>query len=76
MSVNKRQYRELDDNVKKKISKSSTGKAKSASHKQHISQSLKKYWDSVPSRQEHLTMQQYLNGEVNNSVKPSNTNDE
>jgi hypothetical protein len=76
MSVNKRQYRELDDNVKMKISKSSTGKAKSASHKQHISQSLKKYWDSVPSRQEHLTMQQYLNGEVNNSVKPSNTNDE
>ena len=59
----KRQYRELDDSVKQKISQSTKGKAKTATHKQHLSQSLKKYWQGVPSKQEHLTMQEYLNGE-------------
>ncbi len=67
---NKRQYRELDDEVKQKISQSSKGKPKSATHKQHLSQSLLRYWESVPSKQEHLTMQDYLSGEKNNSVKP------
>ena len=58
----KRQYRELEDSTKKKISQSSKGKAKTTTHKQHISQSLKKYWQGVPSKQEHLTMQEYLDG--------------
>lgn len=72
----KRKYRELDDEVKQKISQSTKGKRKSFSHRQHLSQALTDYWKEVPSRQEHLTMQQYLSGEVNNSVKQSNTNDE
>lgn len=58
----KRKYRELDDSVKKKISQSSQGKRKSTFHRQHISQALKRYWDTVPSR--------------NNDVKSSNTDDE
>ncbi len=58
----KRKYRELDDSVKKKISQSSQGKRKSSFHRQHISQALKRYWDTVPSR--------------NNDVKSSNTDDE
>ena len=58
----KSKYRELDDSVKKKISQSSQGKRKSSFHRQHISQALKRYWDTVPSR--------------NNDVKSSNTDDE
>ncbi len=62
MENRKRIYRELDDATKEKISQSSKGKAKSVSHRQHLSQSLKNYWRGVPSRQEHLTMQEYLDG--------------
>ena len=70
----KRQYRELDDSVKQKISQSSKGKAKSVTHRQHLSQSLKKYWEGVQSKQNHISMQEYLMGEPqNNIVKPSNT---
>ena len=62
MSEYKRQFRELSDETKKKISQSSQGKRKSSFHRQHISQALKRYWDTVPSR--------------NNDVKSSNTDDE
>ena len=63
MSEYKRQFRELSDETKDKISKSSKGKRKSFFHRQHISQALKSYWDTVPSR-------------GNNEVKSSNTDDE
>lgn len=46
----KRQYRNLNDEVKQKISTSTKGRAKSYDHKQHISQGMKKYWSSVPSK--------------------------
>ena len=46
----KRQYRDLPDEVKQKISASTRGRAKSYDHKQHISQGMKRYWDTVPSR--------------------------
>ena len=65
MENRKRIYRELDDEVKKKISQSSRGKRKSFSHRQHLSQALQDYWKTVPSNK----------GIDNNSVKPSN-NDE
>ena len=76
MSTYKRQFRELDDSTKQKISKASKGKTKSMSHREHLSQALKKYWDSVPSRNKDLSMQEYLQGENNSSVKPSNQNAE
>ena len=44
----KRQYRELDDDVKEKISNSSRNKPKSAEHKKHISQGMQEYWKTVP----------------------------
>ena len=72
----KRKYRELRDDVKEKIRKATTGKSKTISHRQHLSKSLKKYWQSVPSRDEHLTMQEYLTGEKNNEVKSSNSDGE
>lgn len=46
----KRQFRDLPDEVKQKISASTKGRAKSYDHKQHISQGMKRYWRSVPSR--------------------------
>lgn len=61
----KRQYRDLPDEVKQKISASTKGRAKSYDHKLHISQGMKKYWSSVPSKpQSH----------ENNDVEPINTN--
>ena len=60
----KRQYRNLNDEVKQKISTSTKGRAKSYDHKQHISQGMKKYWSSVPNKpQSH----------ENNDVEPLNT---
>ncbi len=53
----KRQYRELSDETKEKISLSTTGVRKSDLHKQHISQAMKDYWQGVPHRpQSGITM--------------------
>ena len=46
----KRQYRELDDKTKEKISLSNQGKPKSDLHKQHISKAMKDYWQCIPHR--------------------------
>lgn len=43
----KRQYRELDDETKKKISQSLKGRSKSYSHVQNISKGLKSYWQKL-----------------------------
>ena len=45
----KRQYRELSDETKSRISRSLQGTPKSAQHKQRIAQSLKNYWSHVPN---------------------------
>ena len=50
MNDYKRQYRELDDETKMKISNSSRNRTKSEEHKEHISQSMKQYWQTVPHR--------------------------
>ena len=53
----KRQYRELSDATKEKISLSTTGVHKSAAHRAHLSQALKTYWAQVPHRpQSGITM--------------------
>lgn len=46
----KRQYREKDTATKIKISNSLKNRTKSASHCQAISQGLKNYWETVPSK--------------------------
>ena len=46
----KRQYRELSQETKDKISNAQKNKKKSADHKLHISQSMTKYWQSVPNK--------------------------
>jgi len=53
----KRQYRELDDETKQKISNSSRNRPKSEQHKERISQSMHKYWETVPHRPENNGVQ-------------------
>lgn len=56
----KRQWRELTDDHKEKISQANTGKHKSDLHKWRISQAMKDYWREVPHRPDaesgHTTM--------------------
>ena len=52
----KRQYRELSDETKQKISASSKGKRKSFAHREHLSQSLKNYWRTIPNKPTQTTM--------------------
>ena len=47
MSEYKRQWRELEDSTKEKISKAMKGKSKSSYHKEHIRQSMLNYWSQV-----------------------------
>ena len=50
MENRKREYRELSDETKAKISNSSKGKPKSTSHKIHISQAMYDYWKTIPNK--------------------------
>ena len=50
MNNYKRQYRQIDDETKMKISLTSRNKPKSEQHKQHISQGMEEYWRTVPNR--------------------------
>lgn len=61
-NIYKRQWRELSDEHKEKISQSSKNKPKSIIHRQHISQAMKEYWKDVPHKPEDLSMDDYLNG--------------
>lgn len=45
-----RQYRELSDKTKAKISQSMKGKSKSFTHREAISNSLKDYWKTIPNK--------------------------
>lgn len=46
----KRQYRELSDETKAKISQSMRGKSKSFMYKEAISNGLKDYWKTIPNK--------------------------
>ena len=73
MKTYKRKYRELDDDVKKRISQSCKNLKKSSLHKERLSQSLKNYWMGVGSRKDDLTMDEYFGIEKNNECETSNT---
>ena len=49
MNTNKRKYRELDPEIKQKISQAMKGKSKSFTHKEAISNGLKSYWKNIPN---------------------------
>ena len=65
MKKYKREYRQLSDETKSKISNSSKNKPKSESHKQHIKQSMLRYWSTVENKP-NLSMDDYLKGNGNN----------
>ena len=45
-----RQYRELSDMTKQKISQAMKGKTKATTHNEAISDSLKAYWKTIPNK--------------------------
>lgn len=45
-----RQFRELSDETKAKISMAMKGKSKSFTHKENISNGLKDYWKTIPNK--------------------------
>ena len=59
MSEYKRQWRELEDSTKEKISKALRGKSKSSFHKENIRRSMLDYWRTV----EHKPTQDDNNSE-------------
>lgn len=65
MENKKRIYRELSDETKAKISTSSKGKPKSASHKIHISQAMCDYWKTIPHKpkEAHTSMDDLIGAE-------------
>ena len=50
----KRQYRQIDDDVKQRISASMRNKPKSEQHKEHIRQGMLQYWETVPDKWDQL----------------------
>ena len=46
----KRQYRDLRDDTKRRISQSLKGRSFSNSHKQAISDAMRQYWATIPYR--------------------------
>ena len=46
----KRQYRDLRDDTKMRISQSLKGRSHSETHKQAISDAMKAYWSTIPYR--------------------------
>ena len=46
----KRQYRQMDDTTKMKISQALRGRSKSSTHKENISTGLRQFWQSVPNK--------------------------
>lgn len=46
----KRQFRDLQDDTKKRIAQSLRGRTFSDSHKQAISDAMRQYWATIPYR--------------------------
>lgn len=52
MTNYKRQWRELSDEHREKISQATANKPKSAEHREHIRQAMIDYWRTVPNKPE------------------------
>lgn len=50
MNNRKRQYRELSDLTKMKISQKLKGRSKGATHRENISKGMKNYWKTIPNK--------------------------
>ena len=67
MKQYKRQYRQLSDETKNKISTSAKNKPKSEIHKRHIQQSMLRYWRTVENKPDSLSMDDYLSKNDDNN---------
>ena len=54
MNNNKRQYRELSDVTKAKISQKLKGRSKGTTHKENISNGMREYWKTVQNKPKDL----------------------
>ena len=50
----KRHYRQLNDDVKERISASTRNRPKTEQHKEHIRQGMLQYWQTVPDKEDDL----------------------
>lgn len=50
MVTGKRKYRDMENDVKQKISQSLKNRGKSSEHARKISDSMKRYWQTVPAK--------------------------
>lgn len=57
-----RQFRELSDETKRKISTSMVNRPKSDQHKANISKSMKEYWQTIPNKPTPTTDNKSQNG--------------
>ncbi len=48
-----RTFRELTDETKAKIPQSMRGKSKTFTHREHISDALRQYWEGIPNKQQN-----------------------
>ena len=62
-----RQYRELSDTTKQKMSQAAKGKKRSAQHCLHLSQALKRYWAGIPNMP--MSMDEFLGVDNNEEDK-------
>ena len=49
-TTQKRQYRQMSDQTKQKISMAMKGRSKSFTHKENISQGMRDYWKQIPNK--------------------------
>ena len=67
-----RQFRQLDDQTKQKISRSMVNRPKSDIHKANISKGLKAYWDKIPNRPQPTDNNGQNGGGANHGKKKTN----
>ena len=68
----KRQYRDLRDDTKMRISQSLKGRSFSDSHKQAISDAMRQYWATIPYRPSDNNESNNLNDETSMQTKNPN----
>ena len=68
----KRQYRDLRDDTKMRISQSLKGRSFSDSHKQAISDAMPQYWATIPYRPSDNNESNNLNDETSMQTKNPN----
>ena len=68
----RRQFRDLRDDTKMRISQSLRGRSFSDSHKQAISNAMKAYWSTIPYRDEENNESNYQDNEASMQTKNPN----